>query len=201
MSRPLPPSLDPDTLIAAYCQGVFPMANERGRIYWYDPDPRAIIPIETFRINRRLRRDLRRANFTIRINTAFRLVMEACAAPAPGRETTWISPSLIDAYVMLHRLGIAHSVETWQAGKLVGGLYGVAIRGLFAGESMFSRADHASKAALVALIERLRERGFVLLDTQFTTSHLERFGAIEIARHEYHTRLAHALTIQTVFYP
>lgn len=177
------------------------MSNQHGRIYWYDPDPRAIIPLDTFTVNRRLRRDLRRANFTIRINTAFREVMEACAAPAPGRETTWISPTLIEAYVALHRLGIAHSIETWQADRLVGGLYGVAIRGLFAGESMFSNTDHASKAALVALVERLRERGFVLLDTQFITSHLQRFGAIEITRSEYRQRLAHALTIRTLLYP
>ncbi|NJL06034.1 MAG: leucyl/phenylalanyl-tRNA--protein transferase [Chloroflexaceae bacterium] len=201
MRRPLPASLDPDTLIAAYCQGVFPMANQYGRIYWYDPDPRAIIPIETFQANRRLRRTLHHANFTIRINTAFRAVMLACAAPDEGRETTWISPRMITAYTNLHQLGYAHSVEAWRDGELVGGLYGVAIRGLFAGESMFSHTSNASKAALVALLERLQQRGFTLLDTQFTTPHLIRFGAIEIPREEYRARLDFALSIPTSFAP
>lgn len=177
------------------------MAHDDGTIYWYDPDPRAIIPLDTFRVNRRLARTVRNAGFEVRVDTAFRAVMEACAEPAPDRDGTWISQELIEAYTNLHRMGLAHSVETWHEGHLVGGLYGVAIRGLFAGESMFSRATDASKVALVHLVERLRQGGFVLLDTQFITAHLARFGAIELSRDEYRQRLAHALTIAATFAP
>ena len=137
--------------------------------------------------------------FEVRVNTAFRAVMAACAEPAPERESTWISPEFIDVYTQLHQLGFAHSVESWRDGRMVGGLYGVAIRGLFAGESMFSHDTDASKVALVHLVERLRRGGFVLLDTQFTTSHLARFGAVEIPRQEYKKRLAHALKVNAAF--
>jgi leucyl/phenylalanyl-tRNA--protein transferase len=192
--------LTPPLLVAAYAQGLFPMADEEGRIAWYDPDPRAIIPLDAFHVPRRLARTVRSGRFEIRVDTAFRTVMEACAAPAPGRETTWISPEMIDAYTALHRLGFAHSVEAWRAGRLVGGLYGVALRGLFAGESMFSRETDASKVALVHLVERLRRGGFVLLDTQFLVGgHMRQFGAIEIPRHEYKRLLAHALQVNAVF--
>jgi leucyl/phenylalanyl-tRNA--protein transferase len=192
--------LEPRLLVAAYCQGIFPMAGPDGMISWYDPDPRAIIPLdERFSVSRRLARTVRSGRFTIRVDTAFREVMEACAMPAPDRDSTWISPDLIDAYVTLHHLGLAHSVEAWQAEQLVGGLYGVTIRGLFAGESMFSRAPDASKVALVHLVERLRRGGFVLLDTQFLTEHLMRFGAYEISRTDYKQRLTHALTIDAQF--
>ncbi len=190
--------LTPDLLLAAYAQGVFPMAHEDG-IYWYDPDPRTILPLDGFYLPRRLARTVRSGRFEVQVDTAFRTVMEACAEPATGRESTWISPELVDVYTRLHDMGYAHSVEAWQAGELVGGLYGVAIRGLFAGESMFSRATDASKVALVHLVERLRQRSFQLLDVQFTTHHLARFGAIEISRTEYKLRLKHALQVACRF--
>ncbi len=175
------------------------MADEDGAIYWYDPDPRAIIPLENFHVPRSLARTIRRGQFEVRVDTAFRAVMEACAESTPGREVTWISQEFITAYSELHALGFAHSVECWRAGELVGGLYGVSLGGLFAGESMFSRATDASKVALVHLVERLRRGGFVLLDTQFMTDHLRRFGAIEIPREEYQARLAHALKCRARF--
>ncbi len=186
-------------LLNAYSQGIFPMADENGDIYWYDPDPRAIIPLEKFHLPRRLARTMRRGGFEVRYDTAFRAVMTACAEPAPGRETTWISPQIIESYCELHKLGFAHSVETWVDGNLAGGLYGVTLGGLFAGESMFSRTTDASKIALAYLVARLRQRGFELLDVQFMTDHLRRFGAIEISREEYKARLARALSGWTTF--
>ncbi|GIK42245.1 MAG: leucyl/phenylalanyl-tRNA--protein transferase [Chloroflexota bacterium] len=191
--------LTPHLLLNAYSQGIFPMADEDGAIYWYDPDPRAIIPLENFHVSRSLARTIKQGKFEIRVDSAFRAVMQACAEPGPGREVTWISAKIIEAYCELHALGFAHSVETWLEGKLVGGLYGVAVGGLFAGESMFSRARDSSKVAMVYLVERLRRGGFVLLDTQFMTDHLRRFGTIEIPREEYQARLAHALTIWARF--
>jgi leucyl/phenylalanyl-tRNA--protein transferase len=176
------------------------MADDDGEIGWYDPDPRAILPLDTFHVPRRLARTARNGTFEVRVDFDFRAVMQACAEPAADRERTWITPQMIDAYTALHRLGFAHSVETWREGRLVGGLYGVAIRGLFAGESMFSRETDASKVALVHLVERLRRGGFQLLDTQFVTPHLERFGAIEIPRAEYKARLALALQVAATFY-
>ncbi len=192
------PELTPQLLLFAYSQGVFPMAQEDG-IYWYDPDPRTILPLESFHVPRRLGRTVRSGRFEVRVDTAFRAVILACAEPAPQRKSTWISPEFIDVYTQLHRLGFAHSVESWRDGQMVGGLYGVAIRGLFAGESMFSRDTDASKVALVHLVEHLQYGGFVLLDTQFTTSHLARFGTIEIPRQEYKKRLAHALKVDASF--
>lgn len=186
-------------LLNAYSQGIFPMADEDGTIYWYDPDPRAIIPLDTFHVSRSLARTIRRGGFEVRVDTAFRAVIEACAEPAPGRQITWINPEIIEAYCELHTLGFAHSVETWIEEKLAGGLYGVALGGLFAGESMFSRARDSSKIALVYLVERLRQGGFCLLDTQFMTEHLRRFGASEISRQEYQVRLAQALTVWARF--
>ncbi len=144
--------LEPQLLIAAYCQGLFPMADDAGTIYWYDPEPRAIIPLDTFHVPRRLARTIRHGGFELRVDTSFRAVMEACAEPGPGRMTTWLSPEMFDAYAELHQLGFAHSVEAWCGGQLAGGLYGVAVRGLFAGESMFSRERDASKVALVHLV-------------------------------------------------
>jgi leucyl/phenylalanyl-tRNA--protein transferase len=193
-------SLDPQLLIAAYCQGIFPMAHDDAEIYWYDPDPRSIIPLDAFHIPGRLARTVRNGGFEIRADTSFRAVMQACAEPAPGRETTWIAPKLVEAYTRLHELGFAHSVEVWRGGQMVGGLYGVAIRGLFAGESMFSRERDASKVALVHLVERLRRGGFVLLDTQFVVGgHMRQFGAIDIPRSEYKRRLARALQVAAAF--
>ena len=189
--------LTTDILLNAYCQGVFPMAEEDGAVHWYDPDPRAIIPLDKLHISRSLQRRLRRGGFEIRFSTAFRQVMEACAASAPGREQTWISAELIDLYTALHEQGYAHSTEVWVDEVLVGGVYGVAIGRFFAGESMFSRTTDASKIALVHLVDRLRDAGCQLFDVQFITGHLKRFGAIEISRADYKKRLAEALKPST----
>ncbi|GAB4210957.1 MAG: leucyl/phenylalanyl-tRNA--protein transferase [Roseiflexaceae bacterium] len=193
--------LTPQLLLTAYSMGVFPMAGPDGRIRWYDPNPRAIIPLDTFHRPKRLMRTVRNAGFELRVDHDFRRVMQECAAPRGDDEedSTWISAQLIDAYTELHHLGHAHSVETWRDGVLVGGLYGVSLRGLFAGESMFSRATDASKVALVYLIDLLRAGGFVLLDTQFITTHLARFGATEIPREEYKARLKEAMAVDAVF--
>jgi leucyl/phenylalanyl-tRNA--protein transferase len=192
--------LTPDLLIAAYCQGLFPMADDDGEIYWYDPNPRAIIPLDTFHVPRRLARRVRGGEFEIRVDSSFRAVMEACAEPRPGQAGTWISAEMVDAYAELHRLGFAHSVEAWRGGELAGGLYGVAVRGLFAGESMFSRVNDASKVALVHLVERLRRGGFTLLDSQYVVGgHMLQFGTVEIPRAEYRRRLKHALQVEASF--
>jgi leucyl/phenylalanyl-tRNA--protein transferase len=188
--------LTPNLLIRAYCSGVFPMADHRdGRIGWYRPDPRAILPLDAFHVPRSLRRTIRRGCFATTVNLNFAAVIAACAA----REETWISEEVSAAYTALHRLGLAHSVETWREGRLAGGLYGVALGAAFFGESMFSRETDASKVALVALVERLRDRGYSLLDTQFMTSHLARFGAIEVPRADYEWRLAAALSTACTF--
>lgn len=186
---------NPQILLSAYMQGIFPMAHpeEDDEIYWYAPDPRGILPIEEFHCPSRLAQTVRQEPFEIRYNTAFRRVMEECAAPRKIQKSTWISEGLVEAYTDLHELGFAHSVEAWLDDRLVGGLYGVGVGGLFAGESMFFRETDASKICLVHLVERLDERGFTLLDIQFVNDHLEQFGAIEISRDEYERRLACAL--------
>lgn len=193
--------LTPDLLIAAYSQGIFPMADDNGAIGWYEPTIRAIIPLdEGFHVPRRLARTVRGGQFSVQVDTAFEEVMRACAAPAPGRESSWISEELVRAYVELHRLGIAHSVECRREGRLVGGLYGVALGGLFAGESMFHHERDASKVALVHLVERLRRGGFVLLDSQYIVgNYMRQFGTIEISRAEYHRRLRVALGVRARF--
>jgi leucyl/phenylalanyl-tRNA---protein transferase len=173
--------IPPDLLLEAYRNAVFPMAMENGEIAWFSPDPRAIIPLETFHIPHGLRRALKKTRFTIRVDTAFEEVMRACAR----RDETWINEEIIESYVALHRLGCAHSVEAWLDDRLAGGLYGVAQGGAFFGESMFHEVTDASKVALVALVERLRARGFTLLDTQWITPHLRTFGALEIPRAIY----------------
>jgi leucyl/phenylalanyl-tRNA--protein transferase len=174
-----------DLLLHAYRSAVFPMAMEGGEIAWFSPDPRAIIPLETFHVPHGLRRTLKRNPFELRVDTAFEAVMRACAE----REETWINEEIVRSYTALHRLGHAHSVEAWLEGRLVGGLYGVAIGGAFFGESMFHAVTDASKVALHALVERLRARDFALLDTQWITPHLLTFGAVEIPRAEYQRRL------------
>jgi leucyl/phenylalanyl-tRNA--protein transferase len=185
--------LSPELLLSAYCQGIFPMAEPNGTLYWYDPDPRTIMPLDSFHVPRRLARTVRNGPYQVRFNSDFLATIKACAAPARGREETWISDEIIEVYYELHKLGFAHSVETWLDGEMVGGLYGVAIHGLFAGESMFSRARDASKVALVRLVEHLRAQGFVLLDTQFSTEHLAQFGILEVSRSTYKQLLLDAL--------
>jgi leucyl/phenylalanyl-tRNA--protein transferase len=188
--------LTAELLVRAYCAGVFPMADSRdGEIHWYAPDPRAIFPLQGFHVPRSLRRTIRKRVYEVRVDTDFPGVIRACA----DREETWISGEIFRAYTGLHRLGLAHSVEAWRRDELAGGLYGVALGGAFFGESMFSRQADASKVALVELVERLRARGYTLLDTQFLTEHLARFGAIEIARTEYERRLAAALALDCRF--
>ncbi len=167
--------------------------EEDNRIYWYAPDPRAILPIDDFHCPRRLYQTIRQEPFNVYINRDFDGVIDGCAAPRKTQSQTWISSGLADAYAELHRLGFVHTVEAWLNGELVGGLYGVAIGGFFAGESMFFRETDASKVCLVHLARRLDERGFTLLDIQFMTDHLEQFGAHEIPRDEYERRLADAI--------
>jgi leucyl/phenylalanyl-tRNA---protein transferase len=192
--------LTPELLLAAYSQGVFPMADETGQIDWYEPMIRAIIPLDGFVTPRRLARTVRSGRFEVRFDSAFAEVMQACAAPAPGRESTWISAAMVEAYSELHRLGHAHSVECWREGRLVGGLYGVAIGGLFAGESMFHHERDASKVALVHLVARLRAGGFTLLDSQYIVGeHMLQFGTLEISRLEYRRRLRAALRVAASF--
>ena len=187
-----------DLLLSAYAGGWFPMAVDGGEIRWFSPDPRGIIPLDGFHVPARLARVVRRGIFRVAIDTAFEAVIRACAAAERDRDDpgTWISDEIVDSYVALHSRGYAHSVEAWRGDRLVGGLYGVALRGAFFGESMFHRETGASKVALVALVDRLRRCGFVLLDTQWVTAHLEQFGAVEIPRAEYLERLAAALAVQ-----
>jgi leucyl/phenylalanyl-tRNA--protein transferase len=187
--------LTADDLIAAYSIGVFPMADsaEARDVRWIEPRLRGIVPLDGFHVSRSLRKTLRRAPFEIAVDRDFDAVMRACAAPAPGREQTWINADILAAYGDLHRRGHAHSVECRQNGELVGGLYGVSLGAAFFGESMFSRAADASKVALVHLVARLRVGGYALLDTQFLTAHLERFGAVAVPRRRYLALLAEAL--------
>lgn len=190
-------SLDPSLLVRAYREGIFPMALEHGEIGWFSPDPRGILPLETFHVPARLARVIRQGQFQVVIDRDFTRVMRECAGQRD--EGTWISDEILDAYSALHRLGLAHSVETWQDGELVGGLYGVHLGGAFFGESMFHRVTDASKVALVALVDRLTRHGFRLLDVQWTTPHLEQFGAMGIARREYLRRLRQALQVNCSF--
>jgi leucyl/phenylalanyl-tRNA--protein transferase len=189
-----------DLLVSAYASGWFPMAVEGGEIRWFSPDPRGIIPLESFHISRRLARVVRSGAFTIHVDRDFEAVIRSCAlADRDDEGGTWIDVEIYDSYCALHQAGYAHSVEAWQNGALAGGLYGVALGGAFFGESMFHRVTDASKVALVALVERMRERGFTLLDTQWTTGHLEQFGAVDIPREEYLRRLEAALRLDRTF--
>lgn len=181
--------LEPGTLLAAYRAGMFPMPLRRGRIGWWSPQPRGILPLEGLRVTRSLRRAA--ARYEVRVDTAFAAVIDACAdARRPG---AWIDTAVRDAYTRLHLLGWAHSVEAWDDAGLAGGLYGVAVGGLFAGESMFHRRTDASKVALVGLVDRLRAGGGRLLDVQWATDHLRSLGAVERTRDEYHRLLEEAL--------
>jgi leucyl/phenylalanyl-tRNA--protein transferase len=194
-------AFDAGDLLSCYARGVFPMADARDddRIFLIDPERRGVLPLERFHVARRLARTVRSDPFEIRIDTAFQAVVEACAASGPGRTETWINHPIEDLYVRLQALDFAHSVECWQDGELVGGLYGVSLQGAFFGESMFSRRRDASKVALVHLVAHLIGGGYRLLDAQFMTAHLEQFGAEEISRLDYHRRLALALSVQADF--
>lgn len=195
MRRNVP--LDSRTLLGAYSQGAFPMADPDGSIGWYTADPRGIIPLDGFHVPNSLAQVCRSGRFEVRINHNFEATMRACMEARPG--ATWISEDLVRAYSHLHSLGFAHSVEAWHKDELAGGLYGVSLGAAFFGESMFHRRRDASKVALVALVERLRERGYELLDTQANTPHLARFGCIEIPGEDYLKRLETALTRECTF--
>ena len=184
----------PGFLLATYKVGMFPMGHSRESegVSWYDPEHRAVIPLDAFHVPRSLEKTIRRGKFEITVDTAFRHVIDACAAPGPGREQTWISRKLERLYVELHEADHAHSVECWCDGQLVGGLYGVSVGGAFFGESMFSRERDASKVALVHLVERLARGHFDLLEIQYITPHLSQFGAIEVSRSAYHKMLVTA---------
>jgi leucyl/phenylalanyl-tRNA--protein transferase len=188
--------LTAELVLRAYCQGLFPMArSRRGRIEWFRPDPRAVFDPHEVHLSRSLRRTVRRGVFDVRVNADFAGVMAACAA----RDETWISPDIERVYGELHALGFAHSVEAYQGGALVGGLYGVAIGGAFMGESMFHRVTDASKVCFAHLVARLCERGFVILDSQFMTEHLASLGAFYISAAEYDRILARALRLDCRF--
>ena len=190
-----------ELLVSAYASGWFPMAVEPGEIRWYSPDPRGIIPLDTFHVPKRLARTARSGRFTIEVDRAFGDVIRACAdaerdANDPG---SWIDAEIMESYCALHARGLAHSIEAWQNGRLAGGLYGVALGGAFFGESMFHHVTDASKVALIALVDRLRARGYRLLDTQWVTDHLEQFGAVEIPRRRYLQLLEAALKLDCRF--
>ena len=192
--------IEPHLLLQAYASGWFPMAvdvpdGEGDAIEWFSPNPRGVLPLDSFRVPARLARVIRQGRFEVALDRAFAEVVRACAE----RDETWINAEILDSYVNLHRLGFAHSVECRLGGELVGGLYGVSLRGAFFGESMFHRATDASKVALCALVERLRDRRYDLLDVQWVTPHLAQFGAVEIPRRQYLRRLAHAMTLERSF--
>ncbi|MEO0465086.1 MAG: leucyl/phenylalanyl-tRNA--protein transferase [Pseudomonadota bacterium] len=193
--------LDTRTLLGCYRRGVFPMAESHDdpRLFLVDPDLRGILPLDGFHVPRRLKRTVRQDEFEVTVDRAFSRVLEGCAAPAPGRENTWINPVIHNLYSALHREGHAHSLEVWQDGKLAGGLYGVAIGGAFFGESMFSRMTDASKIALVHLAAVLLRQGYALLDAQFHNPHLEQFGLIEVHRADFKDMLHEALQRECVF--
>lgn len=187
--------ITPQLLLRAYASGIFPMSEDRDDpdIFWVDPEARGILPLDRFHITKSLRKVVRQDRFRVTADTAFREVMEGCAESAFDRPTTWINARILDLYGQLFEMGHAHSVECWADGDLAGGLYGVSLGRAFFGESMFSRYTDASKVALVHLVARLIEGGFVLLDTQFVTEHLRQFGALSVPREQYHRILAHAL--------
>jgi leucyl/phenylalanyl-tRNA--protein transferase len=193
--------LTPDILVRAYAAGIFPMAESADdpELFWVDPRRRGILPLDAFHVARRLRRVVRRRIFEIRCDSAFEDVIRACAEASEKRPNTWINDEIVRLYRALYVRGAAHSVEAWRDGRLAGGLYGVSLGAVFFGESMFSRETNASKVALVHLVARLRFGGFRLLDTQFLTPHLARFGGIEISRARYHRLLAEALCYRGVF--
>jgi leucyl/phenylalanyl-tRNA--protein transferase len=193
-------SITPELLLRAYSIGMFPMSESADdpELFWVEPDIRGIIPLYDFHVSKSLAKAIRKAPFDIRFDTAFDQVVAKCAEAADDRPSTWINQTIRDLYSALHRLGHAHSVEAWEGDELVGGLYGVTLGSAYFGESMFSRRTNASKICLVHLVERLRERGFTLLDTQFTTEHLKTFGAVDIPKAEYGVLLDRAMEGDTV---
>jgi leucyl/phenylalanyl-tRNA--protein transferase len=194
--------ITPQVLLKAYAVGIFPMAEsaEDPGLYWIEPESRGIMPLDRFHLPKRLRRTVARGSFEIRIDHDFDAVISGCAAPADGRVKTWINDRIRRLYSELYSLGHCHTVEAWQDGRLVGGLYGIALGAAFFGESMFSRERDASKVALVHLVARLRAGRFKLLDTQFTTRHLKQFGAIDVDRRHYHRLLEQAIAGEADFY-
>jgi leucyl/phenylalanyl-tRNA--protein transferase len=193
--------LTPELVLAAYARGLFPMAERRDdpHLYWVSPEKRGVIPLDGFHIPHRLARTVRSGRFTVTSDRAFTEVMQGCATPGIERPETWINAEILRLYTALAASGHAHSVECWRDGRLAGGLYGVRLGGAFFGESMFSRERDASKVALVSLVETLRRGGFTLLDTQFLTSHLARFGAVEVPREHYLKLLESALSRDAVW--
>ncbi len=193
--------LTPSLVLAGYTFGVFPMAMDRDdpQVQFVEPETRGIIPLDAFHVPRRLRRQVRREAFDIRVDTAFAEVIDLCAAPTEARPETWINSAIRNAYLALAPSGHLHTVEAWDDDLLVGGLYGVAMGGVFFGESMFSRTDNASKIALVHLVARLRAGGFVLLDCQWRTDHLDQFGCVEIAQDRFKALLRDALRVHADF--
>jgi len=191
-----------DTVLSAYASGVFPMAEsaDADSVFWVDPQRRGILPLDKFHLPRRLARDLRAEKFEVRIDTAFKEVMQGCAEPGINRGSTWINASILEIFTSLSDQKIAHSVECWQDDTLVGGLYGISLGAAFFGESMFTHVRDASKMALAHLVARLLHGGYTLLDTQFVTEHLSRFGAVEISRAAYHRLLGRAMSREADFY-
>ena len=193
--------ITPQVLLKAYACGIFPMAESADDpgLYWIEPELRGVMPLDRFHLSKRLARTVRQDVFEVRVDSDFEAVIEGCAAPAPGRRKTWINQRIRKLYGDLFEIGRCHTVETWREGKLVGGLYGIRLGGAFFGESMFSRERDASKVALCHLVARLKVGGFRLLDTQFVTEHLTRFGAVEVPRRDYHVLLEHALEVDGDF--
>ncbi|MGO4437482.1 leucyl/phenylalanyl-tRNA--protein transferase [Rhizobium sp. RAF56] len=187
--------ITPEILLRAYSVGLFPMAENAGdpEIFWVEPELRGVLPLATFHVSRSLAKTIRKNPFDIRFNSDFDAVISCCAEHTQDRPSTWINQTIRTLYSSLHSLGHAHSVEAWEDGVLVGGLYGVSLGSAFFGESMFSRRTDASKICLVHLVERLKQRGFTLLDTQFTTEHLKTFGAIDVPKGAYGRMLAKAM--------
>lgn len=194
--------ITPQVLLKAYTCGIFPMAEsaEDPQLYWIEPQARGMLPLERVTVPKRLQRTIRQVLYEIRVDSDFDGVIAGCAASKPGRRTTWINGRIRKLYRELHRLGYCHTVEVWDGGVLVGGLYGVALGGAFFGESMFSEVRDASKIALVYLSARLIHGGFIMLDTQFVTDHLRQFGTIEVDRNEFHRQLERALRIEGDFF-
>ena len=205
MTRPYAPGyrIPTELLLKAYASGVFPMAESADdpEVFWVRPETRGVVPLDAFHVPKSLRKVIRQNRFDVRVNADFAGVIDACAEERVERKSTWINAPIREAYIKLFEQGHCHSVEAWREGLLVGGLYGVKLGRAFFGESMFSRETDASKVCLAHLAERLRERGFVLLDTQFTTEHLKRFGAVDVPRGRYEKLLQEALKGNAVFQP